>query len=133
MLDSALRSLDLRIPEIDTDYRSLMESYLSLANTPDLTSEDVIQAVLDMIGYASDYAAREEALMQKVSYPNFRKHKMDHEIMQRVLGEALTPLLFGKRPGEEVVAFMEYFFIEHMTTQDAAFVSFLKTLHRAAS
>ena len=133
MLDSALRSLDLRIPEIDTDYHSLMESYFSLANTPDLTSEDVIQAVLDMIGYASDYAAREEALMQKVSYPNFRKHKMDHEIMQRVLGEALTPLLFGKQPGEEVVAFMEYFFIEHMTTHDAAFVAFLKTLHRAAS
>jgi hemerythrin-like metal-binding protein len=133
MLDSAIRSLDLRIPEIGTDYHSLIESYLTLANSPDLANEDVIQAVLDMIGYASDYAAREEALMQKVGYPNFKKHRMDHEIMQRVLGEAVTPLLFGNRPGEEVVAFMEYFFIEHMTTQDAAFVAFLRTLNRAAS
>lgn len=133
MLDSAIRSLDLRIPEIGPDYHCLMESYLSLAKASDLTSEDIIQAVLDMIGYTSDYAAREEALMQKVDYPNYRKHKMDHEVMQRVLGEALMPLLFGERAAEEVIAFMECVFIEHMTTQDAAFVAFLKSLPKAAS
>ncbi len=133
MLDSAIRTLDLRIPEIGTDYRPLVESYFSLMKTPDPTSEDVIQAVLEMIGYTSDSAFREEALMQQVGYPDFKKHKMDHAIMQRVLGEAMTPLLFGERPGEEVVAFMEYFFIEHMATQDAAFVAYLKTPDRAAS
>lgn len=132
MVDMAIIRFDLGAPEIDAEYRTLMESYQSLANSPNPTSEEVIQAVLDMIGYASDHAAREEALMYEVGYPDLKKHKKDHEIMQRVLGNALTPLLFGKQPGEEVVAFMEYFFIEHMLTQDAAFVAFLNALPRAA-
>ena len=133
MKDIAIQSFALEAQDIDTDYNTLMESYLALVNTPDPTSEDVIQAVLDMIGYASDHAAREEALMRQVGYPGLKNHAKDHDIMQRALGEAMTPLLFGKRPGEEVVAFMEEFFIEHLLTQDAAFIAFLKNTSRAAS
>ncbi|SFN24580.1 hemerythrin [Formivibrio citricus] len=79
-------------PMIDTDHRMLAE-YINLlyeaVDSGALVSEQS-HLFAQLIGQTKEHFQREEALMQKMGYPGYAKHKAEHDMLLEEVQELLV-------------------------------------------
>lgn len=74
-------AMHLGIPAIDTDHKRLV-GLLNRLHYAVLAGDDdsgIAQILDDLVGYTQIHFAREEALMQRIGYPDLQSHRGVHE------------------------------------------------------
>lgn len=112
---------------IDHDHRILL-ALVNQAASPG-TSEDpiAIEFVLDeLLGYTAQHFAREEALIERIGFPDLAEHRRVH---QQMLAEVrqLQQRLDASAPhvGEELAQFLGEWLTRHILVEDLRYAPFL--------
>lgn len=88
--------------------------------------EQVMRCITSMYLYAKEHFWDEEALMDRVGYPDKARHAALHrEFVQKTHG--LTDCcLLSEAPYAELLNFLVAWFSEHVSTEDAKLVAYAK-------
>lgn len=70
---------------IDADHRHLFDiaERLRAASLPGQENVEVGQLLVELMDYVHGHFAREEALMQAISYPGYADHQFEHSLLMR--------------------------------------------------
>jgi len=117
------------IGPIDEDHRALFETAetMRLRHEAGASHELMMASIDGLLLYAHDHFAREELFMQRSGYPEYEKHRRDHEKFRsliRALRELYkyTPEIIDM---DKVLAYLEGWLAGHTLIKDNQFVTFI--------
>lgn len=109
-------SLELGVPEIDADHRTLVE-LLNRIKASNEREEALI--VLDQLeSYADYHFAREEALMEECGYEFSGVHVREHRDLRFEVKNQIEDLMADERDIREVAQFMQRWLLRHIAGSD---------------
>jgi hemerythrin len=121
---------DVNVSVIDAQHRRLVKmiNELYVAMVERRASEAVRQTVDQMVDYARDHFALEEAHMEEHAYPDLERHQAEHakfarkavELQQRLAAGTLVLSL-------EVVGYLRDWLMNHIVRSDKRLGSFLNS------
>jgi len=119
--------LSLGVPEIDDAHKKFLLQLSIVANMRDEKLGDVLFALIkDM---EQDFA-HEEALMEKIGYPDIRAHREQHARVLSSFHEVVPEVLKGDcHSAHHLLDLLPSWLVVHITTMDKALV--LHMQHRA--
>ena len=121
--------LSLQVPEIDEAHKKFLVQLAEVANTPDAGLGDALFALIkDM---EQDFA-HEEALMEKIGYPDIKPHREQHARVLSSFHQVVPEVLKGEYQGaHHVLDLLPSWLVVHISTMDKALV--LHMQHHAGS
>ncbi len=124
---SKWKELASLIKKIDDQHRRLVELLDLFYSLEKLGySKEKINKILDeIIRITEENIFTEEVLMEKVQYPEFEKHKKEHEFIKRKIAEILAKRKKGKEYLVEALEFFEKAIYEHFRNFDKEFLNFV--------
>ncbi len=127
-----MTSLDFKdllslIKKIDIQHRRLVELLDLFYSLEKLGySKEKINKILDeIIKITEENIVTEEILMKKVQYPEFEKHKKEHEFIKRRITEILAKRKKGREYLVDTLEFLEKAIYEHFRNFDKEFLNFV--------
>jgi hemerythrin len=122
--------LSVGVDEIDHQHELLIDKFneFMLAYKEERGSDELHRLFTFLGEYVITHFADEESLMQRISYPDYNKHREKHmEFKQKV--KSFRELLENKGPSQELIhssgLLMTSWLIEHMTGMDRAIGNFM--------
>jgi hemerythrin-like metal-binding protein len=119
---------DVNVTAIDEQHRRLVEmiNELYVAMVERRASEAVRQTVDQMVDYARDHFALEEAHMADHAYPEFERHRAEHARFTRKAAELQARLAGGTLVlSLEVISYLRDWLTNHIVRSDKQLGSFL--------
>ncbi len=118
---------------IDADHRYL----ICYVNTVELAlqnpeeKEILLSAMSQLYDYAYEHFMREERIQQRISYPDFNKHRQEHkELLEQLV--ALRNKINRDYSNEdisaqysEIVSFLRHWLIDHVLNTDRLLIPYL--------
>jgi diguanylate cyclase (GGDEF)-like protein/hemerythrin-like metal-binding protein len=115
--------LSVGLSSIDEDHKFLIDTLNQLiACLHNHSSDDVVDDIfITLVDYTKHHFAREEQLMQKISFPDYNNHKKQHSYFLSRLHE-LQNMLKEKQSNQlvlvETIEFLTQWFLDHIVTFD---------------
>lgn len=130
-----LEEMSLAAADLDDDHRALLDkvdSVLTAASTDDPTWR--LMAVETLRVAAQEHFAMEEAKMLELAYPAMEQHCASHRRLLSGLIELQYTLhaAEGNPAALDPYAFLERWFVAHLTNDDRKFADFLRQRAPAA-
>ena len=124
---SEWRELALKIKEIEDQHKRLYELLdLFYSGQKIGYSKEKMDKILDeLIKLIVEHSFTEEVLMKRTGYPEFEKHKKEHEFIKREITEILKKRKKGKEYLVDALKFFEKAIYEHFKNFDKDFVNFI--------
>ena len=121
-------ALALGDPATDRQHKALMDLINQLRNHLDAPDRDaqVMQCLTAMYLHAKDHFWDEEAFMERIGYPDKKKHAELHREFVLKLHDLTDCCLTGDAPYAELLDFLLSWFKDHVATEDAKIVAFAK-------
>lgn len=115
--------LALAIPVVDYQHEKILHFIESLKHRA-ATRPEVIQAIDD---YTGRHFIVEEELMAAHAYPDFQRHKAEHDFLKGKIGGLLDAMGKDEIAGSKAIAeYMEAWLLQHIQTTDRPMAEFLK-------
>ncbi len=114
---------------IDRQHKALVDLINQLRGhlgSPDREAQ-VMQCLTAMYLHAKDHFWDEEAFMERIGYPDKKKHAELHREFVLKLHSLTDCCLTGEAPYAELLDFLVSWFQEHVTTQDVKIVAFAQS------
>jgi len=115
--------LSVGLSSIDEDHKFLIDTLNQLITClHNHSSDDVVDGIfITLVDYTKHHFAREEQLMQKISFPDYNNHKKQHSYFLSRLNE-LKNMLKEKQNNQlvlvETIEFLTQWFLDHIVTFD---------------
>ncbi len=124
---SEWRELALEIKKIEDQHKRLYELLdLFYSGQKIGYSKEKLDKILDeLIKLIIEHSFTEEALMERTGYPEFEKHKKEHEFIKRKIAEILMKRKKGKGYLVDALRFFEKAIYEHLKNFDKDFINFI--------
>ncbi len=118
---------------IDADHRYL----ICYVNTVELAlqkpdeKEVLMSALSQLYDYAYEHFMREERIQQKISYPEFNKHRQEHKELLEQLLELRNKINSHYSEADidkhysEIVSFLRHWIIDHVLNTDRLLIPYL--------
>jgi hemerythrin-like metal-binding protein len=115
--------LMLAIPVVDYQHEKILQFIDGLKHRA-ATRPEVIQAIDD---YTGRHFVVEEELMLAHGYPDFQRHKAEHDFLKWKIGGLLDAMGKDEIAGSKAIAeYMEAWLHQHIRTTDRPMTEFLK-------
>ncbi len=115
--------LQLAIPVVDYQHEKILHFIDSLKHRA-ATRPEVIQAIDD---YTGRHFVVEEEFMAAHGYPDFDRHKAEHDFLKSKIAGLLDAMGKDEIAGSRAIAeYMEAWLIKHIQTTDRPMAEFLK-------
>lgn len=114
---------------IDLQHKRLIDSINQLHNAMrEAKGRVVLQKILnDLVFYTKEHFSTEEKLMQKINYPQFTLHKIEHEKLTREVVELQKKYSSGKTSlSLDVMMFLKEWLNNHILESDQKYKTHLK-------
>jgi len=124
---SEWRELALEIKKIEDQHKRLYELLdLFYSEQKIGYSKEKLNKILnELIKLTLEHFFTEEALMERTGYPEFEKHKKEHEFIKRKIAEILMKRKKGKEYLVDILRFFEKAIYEHFKNFDKDFIDFI--------
>jgi len=124
---SEWKELVSEVKKLDEQHKKLAElTYLLYSSQKLGYSKEKINKIIDeLIDQIVEHLSTEEALMEKVQWPDFEKHKKEHEFIKKGIAEILIKRKEGKEYLVDALEFFEKTTYEHFKTFDKKFLNFV--------
>jgi len=124
---SEWRELALEIKKIEDQHKRLYELLdLFYSGQKIGYSKEKLDKILDeLIKLIVEHSFAEETLMERTGYPEFEKHKKEHEFIKRKIAEILMKRKKGKEYLVDALRFFEKAIYEHFKNFDKDFINFI--------
>lgn len=121
------RELASEIKKIEDQHKRLYElSDLFYSGQKMGYSKEKMDKILDeLIKLIVEHSFTEEALMERTGYPEFEKHKKEHEFIKRKIAEILMKKKKGKEYLIDALRFFEKVIYGHFKNFDKDFINFI--------
>ncbi len=120
--------LSVSFDQIDNEHKKLIDIINELNDGMAAgKSNDVLGKVLDnLIQYTAFHFKNEETMMQKYGYPDYDKHKAEHDELVKTAVELQTTFRAGtSRIGVQVMSFLKDWLQTHIKGTDMQLGAFL--------
>ncbi|MCC6572270.1 MAG: hemerythrin family protein [Planctomycetes bacterium] len=125
-----IQSWKFEIAEIDDQHGHLfelideLESGLNVGNG----APELADVVTRLARYVQIHFAYEEKLLLENGYPEFERHRHEHEVLAAHVRYLMRRVQLGYTPqGKEVLAFLKHWFVGHIQGSDRKYADFLKS------
>lgn len=126
-------SLSVGVPEVDEQHKVLL-ALLNDLNEALLHADaegGYVRARAGAMNYAREHLRQEEALMLKVGFPRFDKHKVKHEeFLAHVMSLPEHPDDLDRAAAEKLLAFLRDWLVDHIMGGDQIFASYYRDRHQ---
>jgi len=124
---SEWKELALEIKKIEDQHKRLYELLdLFYSGQKIGYSKEKLDKILDeLIKLIIEHSFTEETLMKRTGYPEFEKHKKEHEFIKRKIAEILMKRKKGKEYLVDALRFFEKAIYEHLKNFDKDFINFI--------
>jgi len=124
---SEWRELALEIKKIEDQHKRLYELLdLFYSGQKIGYSKEKMDKILDeLIKLTVEHSFTEEVLMKRTGYPEFEKHKKEHEFIKRKIAEILMKRKKGKEYLVDALRFFEKAIYEHFKNFEKDFINFI--------
>lgn len=126
--------LSVGLSSIDEDHKFLIDTLNQLIDClHSHRSDDVVDEIfIILMDYTKHHFAREEQLMQKISFPDYKNHKKQHSHFLYRLNE-LQKMLKEKQSNQlvlvETIEFLTQWLLDHIATFDIALGEFNRKIN----
>ncbi len=113
-------------PEMDGHHRRIFQLINRLAKARDKASgeETVSEVIGELMKYSSDHLAAEEALLDRIGFPELDAHKELHKDYRLTLATmALQALESGTPSVDKVIGFLRTWWTNHIQVEDMKYKS----------
>jgi hemerythrin-like metal-binding protein len=115
------KDYNIGITVVDEQHKKLCSMLTNLENS--INSDDVYQVMGDilkeLVQYTKYHFEEEEKVMQRISYPDFEKHKKLHKDLVNEISIILLDLKNGKKINAfELKTFLQKWLIDHILGED---------------
>ena len=126
---SEWRELALEIKKIEDQHKRLYEllDLFYSAQKIGYPKEKLDKILDELIKLIIEHSFTEGALMERTGYPEFEKHKKEHEFIKRKIAEILKRGKKGKEYLVDALRFFEKAIYEHLKNFDKDFINFINT------
>jgi len=116
--------LSLNVPHIDQAHKQFLEQLAAVANSPEATlKEALVGLIRDM---ETDFR-QEEALMEKIGYPDIKPHREQHARVLSSFHQVMPEVLKGDfSSARHVLDLLPSWLVLHITTMDKGVVMFME-------
>jgi hemerythrin len=124
--------LSVGVEEIDRQHKLLIDKYNAFfsAYTEGRADEEVIRLLGFLEEYVALHFADEESLQQRIGFPDYRKHRQQHQELTRKVAE-LRERLEKEGPDPNLISsaglLLTGWLIEHISVMDRAIGRFMKS------
>lgn len=119
---------DLGIEDIDFQHHFFLNLINRLSNELRMTTQPSRRTALiaELNAYARFHFVSEENMMSKAGYPNLGEHRQHHLDLISTLNskEAMLQLRKSDESAEDIVEFLQNWFINHTVGEDRLFADF---------
>lgn len=121
--------MSIGIARIDEQHRQLIDILNELSDAVDAGRDrEVLGAVIEkLVQYTRNHFKYEEGLLSKAGYPGANEHGGEHDEMINTVLTAQARFRWGNSPhlGQEMLAFLKGWLVEHIQGTDREYVEFL--------
>lgn len=120
-------NLSVKVTEFDLQHKKLigMVNDLHSAMGAGKGRETMGTVLTGLIDYTVNHFAAEEKLMQKYGYPDFSKHKAEHDVLSRQVADIMAKFKEGKTiVTVELMNFLKDWLTKHIQGTDRQYGSF---------
>ena len=118
------------VPQIDEIHKKFLEQLAEVANTPD---DKLGKALFALIRDMEQDFQHEEALMEKLDYPDIKAHREQHARVLSSFHEVVPAVMQGNfLSAHHVLELLPSWLVLHITTMDKALVMYMQQ-HPAAA
>src|SRR5947209_19048251 len=97
------------------------------------TPEVIGKAINHLFSYTALHFQHEESLMQEAAYPRFPEHKAQHDTLAQRVQDLRRRFAAGEAGvGDDLVALLKDWLVQHIQGTDKRFGEYLATLNAAA-
>ena len=123
--------LSLHVPYIDEAHKQFLEQMTQVANAPD----ELLRAELfTLIGDMEKDFQQEEALMEKINYPDIKPHREQHARVLSSFHQVIPEVLKGEfKSAHHVLDLLPSWLVLHITTMDKALVLYMGNRQQSAA
>jgi hemerythrin-like metal-binding protein len=125
------------IEEVDTQHKNLFQALnrLGAAFQKGTAGEEVKTSLAFLAEYTVDHFNAEEAFMQKMGYPKFTAHRMQHSQLVSKVQNLVVKLDEGFMITGDVISFFSDWLVDHINASDMDYVRYAKgkTAHMRGS
>ena len=121
-------ALSVNIQEIDLQHRQLVETIAELqtAHTDGAAKEHMVPVIRQLNDYVREHFSAEERLLDGYAYPDLTTHRKLHDAFIDTLLHFELDFLNGKADiSAELLAFLENWFVTHVTGADQTYAAYL--------
>lgn len=123
------RRLEVGLPKIDEQHRSLVDAFNALhqAMKQGRGKEEVGKTLAFLANYTVDHFAMEEGLMRQHAYPGMAKHQALHQDLVAKVGDLVKKVQAGQAMVTlQVMDFLEGWLVEHIQGEDCQLAAHLR-------
>ncbi|TDK68583.1 bacteriohemerythrin [Sapientia aquatica] len=118
--------LSLGLPDVDAAHKLFLDQLVSLADAPDSELVNLLPPLI--AGMESDFY-QEEALMEKVNYPEIKVHREQHARVLSALHNAMPDVLRNDFAlARKALELLPQWSVMHIITVDKALALYLKEI-----
>ena len=123
-------NLSVKVTEFDEQHKQLFGMVNDLHSAMGAgKSREIMGSVLTgLIDYTVNHFAAEEKLMQKHGYPGFARHKAEHDVLKKQVGDTMSKFKEGKSVVTiELMNFLKDWLTKHIQGTDKQYGPFLNS------
>lgn len=123
------------VPLLDDDHQHLFNIYNALVAAVNRRDNDsrVQNLMHELFDYTDVHFEHEEDLMRRFDYPEYLRHRQEHESFITQLHDVNNHLEVGGMMGAFVLDFLGDWFVEHIRSTDMALGTFLRENGKVAA
>lgn len=113
-------SLELGVPEIDSDHQHLVELVQKLTELSqgEADHEEIWSVLVALETYTQQHFIREEQLMRDIHHEFYTQHKAEHDRMTHDVRNIIDDFLANKVGVGEILNFLSRWLIVHISGSD---------------
>lgn len=122
------KEYEIGIYEIDAEHQVFLKiiNKLSDAFNENLKKDNVKLYIMELYKYTDFHFTSEENIMIKYDYPDYQRHKNEHEKLLMKLKELIVSYQNDFLDKEELLSFLIHWFKEHTTKIDKKMGNYLQ-------
>lgn len=128
-------SLDIGIPEIDSQHQGLVNTINTLweAIIHKADAGRVTQILDELQRYVVSHFTAEEALMRVQGYPRFEEHRAEHQVFRQRIQAARQCAESGDLPQLELLRYLTDWLVRHIQGGDRDYADYFESRRRPRS
>jgi len=121
-------SFNTNFPLVDEQHRGLIDLLNKIhdTKTEERSSKFIYDTFFKLVSYTKEHFSTEEKIMKENNYPEFDRHKREHELFVKKISEYLKNCNKDTFDvSTELTDFLKHWFIHHILDNDIAFSKYL--------